>query len=221
MPGRDFFPAIRMECGAMETTSQDQTITADATQAAAEASPSTPPVEADAAASAAAKAEPSTTTAEADAMAALQKALADAKAKADEYLDGWQRARAEFANYKKRQEQQNADLRAFATMDLIRKLLPIQDDFERAMKTLPEGIAHMTWIEGVMLIHRKLQLILESEGLKAIEIKQNDPFDPTLHEAISHDEAEGVESGHIIEELQKGYKIGDRVIRPALVRVAK
>jgi len=193
----------------METTSQDQTIMADATQATAEATSPLDPANATASA------------AEADTMAALQKELAEARAKAHEYLDGWQRARAEFANYKKRQEQQSADLRAFATVDLIRKLLPIQDDFERAIKTLPEGIAHMTWIEGVMLIHRKLQLILESEGLKAIEIKKNDPFDPSLHEAISHDEAEGVESGHIIEELQKGYKIGDRVIRPALVRVAK
>jgi len=151
----------------------------------------------------------------------LQKELEEAKAKANEYLDGWQRARAEFANYKKRQEQQNAELRAFATIDLVRKLLPIQDDFERAIKTLPEGISHMTWIEGVLLIHRKLQVILESEGAKAIEVKLNDPFDPVLHEAISHDEATGVNSGHIIEEVQKGYKLGERVIRPALVRVAK
>jgi len=157
----------------------------------------------------------------ADALMALHKELEEAKAKASEYLDGWQRARAEFANYKKRQEQQNAELRAFATMDLIRKLLPIQDDFERAIKTLPEGIAHMTWIEGVLLIHRKLQVILESEGVKAIEVKTNDPFDPALHEAISHDEAEGIASGHIIEEIQKGYKLGERVIRPTLVRVAK
>jgi len=157
----------------------------------------------------------------ADALMALHKELEEAKAKASEYLDGWQRARAEFANYKKRQEQQNAELRTFATMDLIRKLLPIQDDFERAIKTLPEGIAHMTWIEGVLLIHRKLQVILESEGVKAIEVKANDPFDPALHEAISHDEAEGIASGHIIEEIQKGYKLGERVIRPTLVRVAK
>jgi len=156
-----------------------------------------------------------------DALAILQKELEEAKAKASEYLDGWQRARAEFANYKKRQEQQNAELRAFAAIDLIRKLLPIQDDFERAIKTLPEGISHMTWIEGVLLIHRKLQLVLESEGVRAIEVKKDDPFDPALHEAISHDEAEGVASGHIIEEVQKGYKLGERVIRPTLVRVAK
>jgi molecular chaperone GrpE len=154
-------------------------------------------------------------------LAALQCELEDVKAKANEYLDGWQRARAEFANYKKRQEQNNADLRAFATMDLVRKLLPIQDDFERAAKTLPESVSHMTWIEGVMLIHRKLQVILESEGVKTIDVKPNDPFNPALHEAISHDDADGIESGHIIEELQKGYKIGDRVIRPTLVRVAK
>lgn len=171
--------------------------------------------------------ETMTQTAEAAAgeeVATLQKELEDAKAKANEYLDGWQRARAEFANYKKRQEQNNADLRAYATMDLVRKLLPIQDDFERAAKTLPEGISHMTWIEGVMLIHRKLQVILESEGVKTIEVKPNDVFNPTLHEAISHDDASegsGIESGHVIEEVQKGYKIGDRVIRPTLVRVAK
>lgn len=189
-----------------ETTAQDQTTTADATTNAPEGIT---------------EAEATAPAAEADPIAALQKALQEAQAKADEYLDGWQRARAEFANYKKRQEQQSADLRAFATLDLIRKLLPIQDDFERAAKTLPEGIAHMTWIEGVMLIQRKLKLILESEGVKEIEVRKNDPFDPTLHEAISHDEAEGVESGHVIEELQKGYKIGDRVIRPTLVRVAK
>ena len=152
---------------------------------------------------------------------ALQKEVAAAQAKANEYLDGWQRARAEFANYKKRQDQQMSDLRAFATMDLLKRLLPIADDFARAQKTLPEGISHMTWIEGVMLVHRKLELLLEAEGVKPIETKQGDTFDPTIHEAVTHDEVEGVESGHIIEELQKGYKIGERIIRPALVRVAK
>lgn len=194
----------------METVSQEHTTAASEAQAATAEAQAAP-----------AEAAPAAAASEHDVVASLQKELEATKAKADEYLDGWQRARAEFANYKKRQEQQNADLRAFATLDLIKRLLPIQDDFERAAKTMPHGIAHMTWIEGVMLIHRKLQLILESEGVKAIEVKVNDPFDPNLHEAISHDDAEGVESGHIIEEIQKGYKIGDRVIRPTLVRVAK
>lgn len=152
---------------------------------------------------------------------ALQKQLDEANAKATENLAGWQRERAEFSNYKKRQDQQVADLRAFSTVNLIKRLLPIQDDFERAQKTLPEGISHMTWIEGVMLIQRKLQMLLESEGVKTIEVKPNDEFDPNLHEAISHDDADGIESGHVIEMLQTGYKIGERVIRPALVRVAR
>lgn len=162
----------------------------------------------------------STQTAERE-LEAVRKALDEARAQAAEYLDGWQRARAEFANYKKRQEQQNAELRTFATLDLIRRLLPILDDFERAAKTLPPSIAHMTWIEGVMLIQRKLQLVLEAEGVKPIEVKPGDVFDPLYHEAISHDEAEGFTSGQIIEELQRGYILGERVIRPTLVRVAK
>jgi molecular chaperone GrpE len=152
---------------------------------------------------------------------ALQKQLNEANAKAQENLAGWQRERAEFSNYKKRQDQQMADLRAFSTINLIKRVLPILDDFERAQKTLPEGVSHMTWIEGVMLIQRKLQGVLEAEGVKPLEVRPNDVFDPNLHEAISHDDADGIESGHVIEMLQTGYKIGERVIRPALVRVAR
>lgn len=112
-------------------------------------------------------------------------------------------------------------MRAFATLELVRRLLPILDDFDRALKTMPSSLAQLTWVEGVMLIHRKLQVILEAEGVKPIEVKPGDVFDPNLHEAVSQDEAEGIESGHIIEELQKGYTMNNRVIRPTLVRVAK
>lgn len=147
--------------------------------------------------------------------------LEAAKKQAAEYLDGWQRSRAEFANYKKRQENELSQLRSFATADLIKRLLPVMDDFDRASKTMPDSLKHMTWMEGLMLVHRKLQLVLESEGVKAIEIKPNDVFDPNIHEAISQDDADGIESGHVIEELQKGYKQGERVIRPTLVRVAR
>jgi molecular chaperone GrpE len=155
------------------------------------------------------------------ALEAMKKELADSKAKATEYLDGWQRARAEFANYKKRQEADYSNLRLLSTGTLVSRLLPVLDDFDRATKTLPPALRDMTWIEGVLLISRKLQLILESEGVKGIEVKPNDVFDPSIHEAVSHDEVEGIESGHVIEELQKGYKLGDRVIRPVLVRVAR
>lgn len=147
--------------------------------------------------------------------------LEAAKKQAAEYLDGWQRSRAEFANYKKRQENELSQLRSYATADLIKRLLPVMDDFDRASKTMPDSLRHMTWMEGLMLVHRKLQLVMESEGVKPIEVKPNDVFNPNIHEAISQDDADGIESGNVIEELQKGYKQGERVIRPTLVRVAR
>ncbi|HQV28175.1 MAG TPA: nucleotide exchange factor GrpE [Thermoflexales bacterium] len=151
----------------------------------------------------------------------LRRQLTEAQAEAAKNKDGWLRAVAEFSNFKKRQEADAANIRAYATLGLISKLLPVLDDFNRAVKTLPETLQHMTWIGGVMLIARKMQAIVESEGVKAVEVSPNDAFDPNTHEAVSHDDADGVESGHVIEELQRGYKLGDRVLRPALVRVAK
>ena len=147
--------------------------------------------------------------------------LENAKAEAAKNKDGWLRAVAEFSNYKKRQDQDGANMRTYATSSVISKVLPVLDDFDRAVKTLPDSLRGMTWIDGVLLVQRKMQLILESEGVKTIEVKRGELFNPNLHEAVSHEEAEGVESGHVVEELQKGYKLGERVIRPVLVRVAK
>lgn len=154
----------------------------------------------------------------------LQKEAVEAQAKAAEYLDGWQRARADFANYKKRQDQLNADLRAFATTDVIKRLLPIADDFERAARNKPNEFDGNSWVDGVMLVHRKLTQALDAEGVKQIVVMPGEAFDPNMHEAVTHDDApegSGIESGHVIEALQKGYKVGERIIRPALVRVAK
>jgi molecular chaperone GrpE len=151
----------------------------------------------------------------------LQPELDKARQEAQTNLDGWQRTRAEFANYKKRMDANAAEIKQFATEGLIKKLLPVQDDFDRAIKNLPENLKSDVWIEGVMLISRKIGLTLDSEGAKAIEVKRGDAFDPSIHEAVTHDEEPGVESGHVIEELQKGYKLGERVLRPTLVRVAK
>ncbi len=150
--------------------------------------------------------------------------LTAAQTEAAKNKDGWLRSQAEFSNFRKRQETEMAILRQFATSGLIGKVLPVLDDFDRAMKNLPEALRGQTWTDGVGLIHRKLQLVLEGEQVKLIEAKLNDVFDPNLHEAVSHEDApEGivVDSGHVLEELQKGYKMGDRVLRPALVRVAK
>lgn len=151
---------------------------------------------------------------------ALRQELEEAKAQAAEYLDGWQRARAEFANYKKRNEQERQELFKLANTTLITKLLPIFDDFERAFQTLPSNLLSLTWIDGVALIYRRLQAILEAEGLTLMET-EGESFDPLLHEAVTYEESEEHDEGQIIGEVQRGYKLGDRVLRPALVRVAK
>jgi molecular chaperone GrpE len=157
---------------------------------------------------------------QADELTALRQELEEQKAKAAEYLDGWQRARAEFANYKKRIEKEQEDMIKSANGAFIAKLLPIMDDFERAFQTLPLNLMGMTWLEGIALIQRKLQVVLTQEGVTAIET-EGQMFDPTLHQAITHEESEEHEEGEIIGEVQKGYKMGDKVLRPSLVRVAK
>jgi molecular chaperone GrpE len=159
-------------------------------------------------------------TEEVDELTALRQELEEQKAKAAEYLDGWQRARAEFANYKKRIEKEQEDMIKSANGAFIAKLLPVMDDFERAFQTMPLDLMGMTWLEGMALIQRKLQMLLEQERVTVIET-EGQVFDPTLHQAVTHEESEEHEEGQIIGEVQKGYKMGDKVLRPSLVRVAK
>ena len=146
--------------------------------------------------------------------------LEKAKAQAAEYLDGWQRAQAEFSNYKKRQEAERAQVATLTNAALLRNLLPIVDDFDRAIATLPVDLSRLTWCEGVFLIKHRLDAILESEGIKPIET-EGQAFDPRYHQAVTHEEVLGHEDGQIIDEVQRGYMLGERVLRPALVRVAK
>ena len=150
----------------------------------------------------------------------LREELEEARAEADEYLDGWRRAQAEFSNYKKRQRAEQAKIRELANANLLRKLLPVLDDFERAMMTMPEGLEKLSWSQGLLMIKRKLEAILETEGVEPVET-EGERFDPHYHEAVTHEEIPGYEEGQIIGEVQKGYILGDRVLRPALVRVAK
>lgn len=147
----------------------------------------------------------------------LKKALAEEKAKAENYLANWQRTQADFINFKRRSEQERSEMVKYANSILIQNLLPIFDDFERAFNSLPPKLLNFTWIDGIRLIYRKIQAILEREGLKEIEAKGK-PFDPLYHEAVMY--AEG-EENIVLEEVQKGYKFHDRVLRPTLVIVGK
>ncbi len=145
--------------------------------------------------------------------------LAIAEAKAAEYLEGWQRARAEFANARKRLERERGEARRNATIDVVGRLLPILDDFERAMESVPGNIANDSWFEGVALVYRKLTSILDNVNIERIEAV-GQPFDPNLHEAVLQEESDEYESGVVVRELQTGYRLNDRVIRPAMVVVA-
>ena len=143
--------------------------------------------------------------------------MARAREDAQKYLANWQRAEADFQNYKKRVEQERDENRRFASAALVMNTLPILDDLERALMSVDAHLAGLTWLDGVRLIYRKLQLILENAGVSAIEV-EGQQFDPRYHEAVMH--ADGPE-GKVLAEVQRGYKLYDRVLRPAMVVVGK
>ena len=143
-----------------------------------------------------------------------EQALAEAKQKADTYLDSWKRAQADFVNYKRRAEQERLEMGKYVSGQLILSLLPVLDDFERAFASLAPEVKP-EWVAGVKLIESKLRSILESQGLSAIEAVGK-AFDPALHEAVMH--GRGPE-GVVVNELRRGYKLYDRVLRPSQVAV--
>lgn len=149
----------------------------------------------------------------------LQTTLEESQAQAAEYLDGWQRARAEFANYKKRVERERQRVYKDATSDVIKRYLPVIDDLERALNGKPEDGDGATWAGGIELVYRKLLSILEAEGITRIEA-EGQAFDPNMHIAIVKSESDEHESDQVIEVLEHGYMVDDRVLRPAKVRVA-
>lgn len=155
-----------------------------------------------------------------DEIASLRQGLEKEKEKAEEYLDQWRRARADLANYRRRTEQEREELLKFGNALLIAKVLPVLDDFERAFRTVPGELLGLSWLEGVVLIQRKLQAILEQEGVKPIEA-QGKPFDPILHQAVLYEDTDEHQDGEILAELQTGYILHDRVLRPTLVKVAR
>lgn len=149
----------------------------------------------------------------------LEEQLAQAKARAEEYLDQWRRTAADLSNYRKRVEREREESSRFANALLLGRLLPVLDDFDRAMAALPVELRHLTWVDGVALIEHKLRLTMESEGLGRIEAVGK-PFDPGRHEAVLREETASYPEGQVIAELQRGYELHGRVLRPALVKVA-
>jgi molecular chaperone GrpE len=150
----------------------------------------------------------------------LEAKLEAAEAQATEYLDGWQRARAELANFKKRTERDRVQLKNTLQSDIISNLLPVLDDFDLAIENLPEEIADHDWVNGVILIQRKLISQLNELGVSSIEAEPGMHFDPELHEAVTSESSDEFESGQIIGVMRKGYLLDGRVIRHAMVRVA-
>jgi molecular chaperone GrpE len=149
----------------------------------------------------------------------LQAELAGAQQQAAEHVATLQRTAADFANYRRRTtEERERDL-GLASESLLRKLLPIADDFDRALEAMPEGLRSEPWIEGIGLLDRKLRSLLESEGVTPIETVGR-RFDPREHEAIANVPGTGRPEGEVVAEMQRGYRIRDRVLRPSMVAVA-
>jgi molecular chaperone GrpE len=146
---------------------------------------------------------------------ALQKALAEEKEKAEKYLANWQRSQADLENYIKRAEQEKSETVECANRTLILDLLSILDDFERAFASLPVELHEQNWTEGIKLIYNKVKAVLETQGLAEIKAK-GECFDPYCHEAAGQLEGE---EGIVVEEIRKGYKFRDRLLRPSMVMI--
>ncbi|HOG77160.1 MAG: nucleotide exchange factor GrpE [Anaerolineaceae bacterium] len=151
----------------------------------------------------------------------LQKAVDTLTAQSAEYLDSLQRERASFANYKKRVDQDNRLVYENALADIIKAFLPVVDDLERALKNKPADPDCEAWISGVALILQKLMKTLDVKGIAPLNVQPGDDFDPAFQEAVTHEDNPQYSNSQVIEVVQTGYKLKDRVIRPALVRVAK
>jgi molecular chaperone GrpE len=155
--------------------------------------------------------------AEPETLEAAKALLQQEKEEAQRFLANWQRAEADFVNYKRRVGQERGEAMRIANAALIINILPVLDDLERALVSLDIRLVGLTWFDGIRLIYRKLQLVLENAGVSQIEA-EGQPFDPRFHEAVMYGEGE---EGKVVAEVQRGYKLNDRVLRPAMVVVGK
>jgi len=152
---------------------------------------------------------------------ALQEALQEQTAKAEEHLDQWRRTAADFANYRKRQDKERQDQISWARANLLLSFLPVLDDLERALDELPEEAAESNWSSGIELVVRKMHAVLAKAGLQEIEVEAGQLFDPNFHEAVLYEENTAYPEGSVVQVLQKGYTLDGKVLRAAMVSVSK
>jgi len=152
---------------------------------------------------------------------ALEKELESLQAQVDEQQDGWLRTRADFENYKRRVQRDAARTHQDAMASVIKTFLVVADDLERALKDKPEVPGAASWVNGIELIYQKLSNQIKNQGVERMDINPGDEFDPNIHEAITQEEHPEFSEGQIIDVVQPGYRIADRIIRPAMVRVAR
>jgi molecular chaperone GrpE len=150
----------------------------------------------------------------------LRTELARAEQEATDAKAAWQRSAADLANFRRRTEQERAERLGLASDVLLLKVLAVADDFDLAIDHVPAEAQGSPWVEGIAAIDRKLRALLESEGVTAMQTV-GQPFDPREHEAVSHEDSTEVPDGTVLRELQRGYRVRDRVLRPALVAVAR
>jgi len=144
-----------------------------------------------------------------------EETISEVKKKAEDYLESWKRAQADFINYKRHAEQEKQEMGQYANTQLILSLLPVLDDFERAFNNATPNVVNSDWIAGMKLVETKYRSILSAQGLTPIDALGK-PFDPALHEAMMHGEGE---EGMVVNEIRRGYKLNDKVLRPSLVVV--
>jgi molecular chaperone GrpE len=151
----------------------------------------------------------------------VEEEILELRNRISELENGWKRTQADFENYRKRTEESKPRWIEEANLEMIVKILPVIDNFERANQYIPENLKNHDWVRGIQLIEKHLNDILASTGLQKIAVKSGDEFDPNIHEAISSEENPQIKPDHIIEVVETGYKLGSQVIRPAKVRVSK
>lgn len=150
----------------------------------------------------------------------IEKELEECKKKAKEYLEGWQRERANFLNYKKEEIERVSEMIKFANEELILKILPVLDNLEKSQKHIPEKIKDKDYVKGIDQIIKQFQEILRSFGVERIEVLGK-KFDPRFHEAVEEVEDKEKEKGIVVEEILAGYTIHGKILRPAKVKVSK